>query len=419
MIETIQLLPGVRLHGIRDTRFRQGVLSLQFLQNTAWETVAQNALLPSVLGRGTRNYPNLRAISLHLDNLYGASVSGLTRRAGNRQATGLYCGFLEDRFALPGEQVLAPLTAFLREYLREPVEEDGGFCREYVKSEQKNLISAIESDFNDKGLYAQTRLLQIMCKGDSFAIPRVGNRETVQAITPEGLWAHYQNLLSTAPVEVVYVGSATPEAVAEQVVPLFSGLARHPAPLGGNTPFQGPEPGEFVTERLDVTQAKLCMGFTTPIAQEHPLEYAMRLLSYLLGGGMTSKLFRNVREKRSLCYSIGASYFSSKGILTVSAGVEPDTEAQTREEILRQLELCAQGEITEEELSAAREALLSGLRCVVDSPTGMEAYYSGRLLGGVRRTREQAMEQVQAVKREQVVEAARTLALHTTYLLRR
>ena len=106
MIETKTLLPGVTLRSCRDDRFKQGCLSFQLVRPMAKEESAKNVLIPSVLLRGTKRCPDLRTITENLDELYGASVSPLVRRVGDYQTTGLYCGFMDDRFALPGDRVL-------------------------------------------------------------------------------------------------------------------------------------------------------------------------------------------------------------------------------------------------------------------------------------------------------------------------
>ena len=127
MIKTIELFPGVTLRCCRDTRFKQSVLSLQFLRPMCREEAALNALLPTVLLRGTKSCPDMRSITLRLDDLYGASVGALVRRIGDIQCTGLSCGFIDDRFTLEGEPLLKPMMAFLQEILLEPVTEEGAF----------------------------------------------------------------------------------------------------------------------------------------------------------------------------------------------------------------------------------------------------------------------------------------------------
>lgn len=112
-IEIIELSPNVTLRCFRDTRFKQGCLSFQLVGQMTAQDAAWRALLPSVLLRGTGRCPDLRSITQRLDTLYGASVSPLVRRVGDCQTTGLYCSFMDDRFALPGDRVLDPMTEFL------------------------------------------------------------------------------------------------------------------------------------------------------------------------------------------------------------------------------------------------------------------------------------------------------------------
>ena len=416
MIQTIPISKEITLRCCRDTRFKQGCLSLQLIRPMTARENAMNALLPSVLLRGTKKHPDIRAITQRLDELYGASVSAVVRRVGDYQTTGLYCGFMDDRFALPGDQVLGPMLAFLEELLESPLE-NGGFLPAFVESEKKNLISSIESELNDKRAYAMSRLLKSMCREDTFGLSRLGEVEQVAAIDPVTLYAHYRKILRESPMELFYVGSAEPEQVAEGLKPLLSRLDRAPISRLPQTGFHSCE-GGYLTETMEVSQGKLCMGFTTPITNRTEGFPAMQVLNTLFGSGMTSKLFMVIREQMSLCYSIGSAYYGSKGILTVSAGIDFDQETRTRQEVLNQLKNCQEGRITDEELTAAKQALLSSLRATHDSPSAIEGYYATAALSGMDMTPRQYMDAVEAVTKEQVVAAAQSLQLHTTFFLK-
>ena len=417
MIETKTIAPGVTLRHCWDTRFKQGCLSFQLVREMNRAESAMNALLPSVLLRGTKNCPDLRAITEHLDELYGASVSALVRRTGDYQTTGLYCGFMDDRFALPGDQVLRPMLAFLEEILLDSPMEDGAFLSSFVESEKKNLIATIESERNDKRAYANSQLLKILCARDSFALPRLGETAEVAQITPKQLYDHYQKILRESPIEIFYVGSGDIGQVAQLLVPLLSRLERNPKELPAQT-ILTPGEKQDVVETMDVTQGKLCMGFTVPITNRCEEFAAMQVLNVLYGSGMTSKLFQNVREKLSLCYSVGSGYYGTKGIVLVNAGIDFDKEALTRSEILRQLEICKEGGITENELRSAKEALLSSLRSTHDSPGAIEGFYSTAAMGGLIYSHTEYMEAVEAVTVEMAVACANKMQLHSTYFLK-
>ena len=167
-----------------------------------------------------------------------------------------------------------------------------------------------------------------------------------------------------------------------------------------------------------MAQAKLSLGFVTPITNQDSRFAAMQVLNGVFGGGMTSKLFMQVREKLSLCYAIGSGYYGSKGIMTVNAGIDSKQKEKALAAILEQLEACKTGNITQEELISAKEAILSGLRAVYDSPGAMESFFSTAAISGLNRTPESYAEEIRAVTTEHVVEAAKTVQFHSSFFLK-
>ena len=417
MIHTIPLLPEVTLRCFQDKRFKQEGLSLQFICPMDKTTAALNALLPAVLLRGCESAPDLRAITLKLDDLYGASIGAQVRRVGDYQTTGLSCSFMREAYALDGDQVFAPMIAFLEELMFRPKLENGVFPTDFVEGEKRNLLSAIAAQKNDKRTYAQGQMLKRMCKGDSLGIPRLGEKEDVEAITPESLYAHYQTVLQTYPISLFYVGAAEPEEIADLLRPVFAKLDRNPLPLPAQTPFHDLG-GCDETEEMDVAQGKLCMGFSSPVTLRDKDFVPMQIFNTIFGGGMISKLFMKIREEMSLCYDIHSSYHGSKGIVTVSAGIDCSMDKAVRQEILNQLQACQAGNFTEEELTAAKQALLSQLRSTHDSPGAIEGYYATSALSGLPLSPEDYAQAVEAATVEDVAKAASTLQLHTVYFLR-
>ena len=109
-MEPMKLPGGIEFYSFRDTRFKQGALSIQFIRPMKKEEAALNALLPAVLLRGCKGCPDLRTITLRLDDLYGASVSALVRRVGDYQVcagwgchSGTDVGIYRSAFAGTGD----------------------------------------------------------------------------------------------------------------------------------------------------------------------------------------------------------------------------------------------------------------------------------------------------------------------------
>ena len=418
MIQTIQLSPGVVLRHYPDKRFKIAVLSVQFLRPLCREEAALNALLSAVLLRGTEKNPDMRSITARLDDLYGAHISPHMRRIGDIQTIGLFLSCLEDRFALPGDRILEPSLELVREVLLEPKLVQGIFDPEFVESEKKNLIADIQSELNEKRAYAACRMLRSMCAGDSFSLSLRGEKADVEAITPQSLFEHYQKVLKTSPVELFFVGSAGIEEVAGYLRPLATALAAEPMVLPAQTALHLTAEEREFSETMKIKQGKLSMGFTTPVTNQHPDFAAMQVFNALYGAGMTSKLFVNVREKLSLCYYANSGYYGSKGIVTVSSGIDEVNYETAKAEILRQLQLTAQGQITEAELAAAKNGIISSLRSVPDAPGALENFYGTASIAGMRYDLPGYIEAVRAVTAADVARCAGTVKLHTVFFLK-
>lgn len=416
--DRLELMPGVWLNMVQTDRFKTGCFSVNLLRPLTRETAAPNALIPSVLLRGCRSCPDMQTISQRLDTLYGASVGTLVRKKGEVQSVGMYTDFLEDRYA-ESEPVFSQMMKFLRELIFEPCMENGGFLEDFVDGERCNLANTIDGRINDKRSYAVSRLLRTMCSGESYAVPRLGEKDTLENLTGKTMYETWQNMLETSPVELFYLGQQSGDVVASTLREVFSELPRNTARPMVETQVVLPDrPVQYVEEAMDVTQGKLSIGLRTEITVQDPRYPAMLLLNAVYGAGMTSKLFLQIREEQSLCYYAGSSMDKFKGIMVVGSGIEFSNYEVARDGILHQLELCKMGEITSQELESARNYLISSLRTGNDSPGRLDDYAIGQSVAGLNGTMDQMAEQLRHVTLDQVVEAANTLRLDTVYFLK-
>ena len=411
-----EILPGVYLTAVQSDKFKTGCFSLNLLRPMKKEEAAANALIPSVLLRGSETCPDIASISAKLDELYGASVGTLVRKKGEVQLVGFYCDYVQDEYV--DEPVFAPLMAFLAELLLNPRLENGAFPEAVVDSEKLNLENAMLSRINDKRTYAASQLIRTMCAGQPYGIPRIGDPDDLTEITAKSLYAHYRDLLATSRVELFYMGSLSPEAVAKVLQTVLADLPRAEAfvPVG-TTPAPAARPLQEKTERLDVTQGKLSLGFFTDITAKDPRYPALVLAATVFGGGATSKLFTNVREKMSLCYYASASFEKFKGVLSVSSGVEFSKLETAKTEILRQLEACKAGDITDDELESARGYLVSDLKIAMDSPGRLDDYYMGQILLEQDGTMQDLASAIARVTKQEAADAIQALRLDTIYAL--
>jgi len=417
MIKSIELAPGVTLRAMQTDKFKTACFSVNFLRPHCRQTAAPDALLPSVLLRATERYPDIRSISMHLDELYGTSFGTLVRRKGEVKLTGFYADFIDDAYLPEGEGVFAAVTDFLREVLYHPQTENGCFCAKNVEGEKQNLTNAIESDLNDKRAYATARMLETMCAGEPYGTPRLGYAEDVRGITPQSLWAHYKTVLDTSKIEIFYAGRHAPEEAAKQFAKVFSDRRGDAfAPVQTLVRREAAQVRE-VSEAMDVTQGKLVIGLRTGITVSDPDYPALLLLNAVYGGSVTSKLFRNVREKRSLCYYAGASLEKYKGLMLVSSGIAFENYETAKQAILQELDACKNGAFTDEEIDRARRFVVFALRSTMDSPARLDEFYIGSAVARGDDIPE-LIEQLNALTAEDLRLAAQKLSVDTIYFLK-
>lgn len=410
-----KLAEGVYLTRLPARKFKTSLLSAQFMTPIAAETAAAQALLPAVLRRGTMCYPDMGALSTRLDELYGAEIDYTVRKKGECQCVGFVASFIDDAFTPGGEKLLEPVAELLGQVIGNPVTKDGRFLPEYMDSERTNLVDAIRSILNDKRDYADLRLLQEMCAGEPYGVSRFGDEKSAQALTGEQVYETYTRLLSSAPLELFYCGSASAERVEAALMAALSNLPHKAVQaIPQSQCHTARKEVKRVTDLMDVTQGKLGMGFTCGSDDFS----ALMMGNTLFGGSSNAKLFMNVREKLSLCYYASSLFHRQKGIITVSSGIEFQNFQKAYDEIQHQLKAVQDGKLEDWELEGARSTLCNAYATIGDSQSKLENFWLGQTATGRNDTPEALAEGVRTVSPERIYEAMKTVSLDTVYFLK-
>lgn len=416
-----EILPRVILTHVGTGKFKTSCMSVNLITQLSSDSAAKNALLPRVLRRGTAKHPDLDALSRELNSLYGAELHPLVRKKGEMHCIGFITDFIDDEYAGEGENLLGRTAALIGEMLLSPFMQDGLFSEEYVASEKVNLIDDIRSSINDKRQYAGDRLLELMCEGEDYANGKYGSEAAVNAITAKALTEHYNMLIGTSRIEVIYCGSADAAHVEAAVAGALSALPRTSEGTVPRTNVTlGPKQPEMrvFTEALDVSQGKLSIGFRMGECMNNPNYAAIMVFNSVFGGAVTSKLFTNVREKLSLCYYASSAVDKHKGIMTVSSGIEFDKFDAAKDEILAQLDAVKHGDISDFELQSAKRAVMTSIKSTLDSSFGTEVLYFDYAAAGISVTPDELVGLVGNVTKDDVIKVAAGVKTDSVYFLK-
>ncbi len=412
------LSKGITGLDIRTDKFKTTRISLSFVLPLNQTDASLASLLAKLLSRSTEKYPTPVALHRKLLSLYGARFSSGVIKVGDYQLLNLSITTLSDRFALEHEQLARESADFLCEALFRPHLQDGTFPSQDFEICRRLLMESIESSINDKRKYAISQMYAAMCKDEPFGVEIGGNLETAKQVTSKQVADYWQHMLKTAPVVISVVGNDSPAPIYEQILNEFSTIERTPQDTVAVFDYCKPKQVNKIEETMQLAQGKLVMGFRSTISSIEQDNLAFRVMCDIFGGAPYSKLFTVVREKMSLCYYCAARIQSQKGFVCVDCGVDNINIDAAKEGILSQLEAMKQGDFDDAVIEAAKMSLADGAASVTDTPASIESWYLARLFDKTIVSPDEFTQNLYAVTKEAIAQAARSVVLDTVYVLK-
>lgn len=413
IINRRKIADGVYFSSITDKRYKKNLISVAFSTQLSEDTATENVIVPVLLTKCNSKLPTYKAFNNKMSRLYASGIGGTAGRQYDLQTISFGAYYLDDIYALSGEKMTGIMTDILIDCLTSPVTENDVFSEKFVELEKKTVIDNIETAINDKRSYAIERAMKTICKGEPASVCSYGTVEKAKLITPDSAYKAYRRMLETMPCEIICTGCSDFEGVAEKFAAAFEKAGRHD--IENTTIALSPvkTQTEEVTERLTVNQSKLVLGFKSHSDDDA----ALVLLQKIFGGTTSSKLFRNVREKMSLCYYCSAARNDLKGIMLVNSGVENENIEKTKEAVIDQLEEIKNGNFTNEDINFAEMAIKNDFKSVADSAGNVSNWYFDCIRKNDIVTPEEKLGRYLGVSKERIIAAAKSMVLDSVYVL--
>lgn len=417
MIQNININSNINLHYIPQKKLKTTTVGVYIRRPLNDAEASYNALLPYVLKSGCRLCADTEMIAKYLENLYGASLGAAVIKHGETQLMYFDAEVISDKYSPQGEPLLEKLTELLLSVLFEPITENGVFRADFVEREKVIALNRIEAAKNDKRTYASERCKEEMCEGEAFAVSRLGTRVGIEKIDEKSLYEYYTNMIKSSAIDIYICGDANIETASDKIREKISTIEFNAAKEITTDILKHERDIKNVTERMDVVQGKLSMGFTTDTKVTDSDFCALMVMNSVFGAGAHSKLFNNVREKLSLAYYASSQLEKYKGLLVVNSGIEFDNFQKAYDEILAQLECIRNGEISDLEFDSSISSILNGLESLKDDQRAMQSYYLGEMLSNTNMDIEEKKRAIKNVTKADVIAVSKKLRLDTVYFL--
>ncbi len=420
--KNILISNGIMLHLMQTERFKTNYIVFTMKTKLTRDNVTKNALLPLVLRRGSKNYPTMQDIAVKLEDMYGASFDANADKIGDYSVIQFMMDTISDEYTLDNSLVTNDAIELFNDILFNPIVENNAFKAEYVEQEKETLKEVINSRINDKASYALSRTVEEMYKDEPYGLYKYGYIEDLEKITAKDLYNHYLELLKSSEIDIYFSGNLKEDMIVERYSHLFSEIERNYIDERDEKNFLINDVLDSklneINESQNVTQGKLVLGFKLKRGNIKQDFYKMTVYSAILGGTASSKLFNNVREKKSLAYTISSQYIKHKGALFVAAGIELDKYDVAKESILKEINDMKIGEITDEELHDAKVNLITRFKSFNDSQAALIGWAVGQEILDGDMDLDVVIKRIEAITKEDVVEVANRLEQSITYYLK-
>jgi predicted Zn-dependent peptidase len=246
-------------------------------------------------------------------------------------------------------------------------------------------------------------------KGHALGRPILGTRRTVAGFDRRGLLAYFRRHYTPNIMLITAAGHLEHDRVVEFVSKEFGSTPSGPGLKDGHAPVA--HPNIELRRKKTLEQAHVCIG-TPAYHQSHEKRYACYILNTVLGGGMSSRLFQNIREKRGLAYAVfsGISSFRDAGCLSVYAGTATANARRVVDLTLEEFHQLKSNVLADDELQRAKDYLKGSMLLSLESTSSRMANLARQeMVFGRHISLDEIAAGIDAVTTEDVRQVARDL----------
>ena len=406
-----------RIHTIKTDKFKNCSMEIMFRNKLVKEEITANNMLVDMLMHSSKKYPKRRDVAIELENLYSASLRGFSTRLGNSIMLSFvldflnpkYCeeGYLNDVLSMPFEMLLNP-----------NISDNEEFDQRSFNIIKNRIKSDIESLKENAVKYAIRRSLSNMDDSSPSSYYMVGYMDDLESITPVSLWDVYNNVLSNYVCDIYVIGNLDMEEVVSVIKKKFI-----------NRTIKQDKKELYVDNKLrkkyiDIEetgkyeQDSFVMIYNLDDLDTRERNFVIHLYNIILGsGGLTSKLYKYLREENSLCYNVSSMYQKYDNLLMIYSGIDAKEKDLCIKLVNKAMDEMINGEFSLDDLENAIKTVISSIKMSEDTQGGIINNYLFHDLDNLP-LYEERIKEFKKVTKEDIMNVAKKVKLNTIYILK-
>ena len=389
-------LGSYKLHLINTDKFKTVTLKIVFHTPIKKEEITKRVLVTNLLLQSSLKFDSRRKLTIESENLYSAEIGIGNQRLGNYITTSFNLQVLMDKYT--EENNLEKSIEFLHEIVFNPDVENKSFKKEKVDFVKHDLMVKLNSIKETPSGYASIRLGESFDSKSPFSYRMVGYIDDLDKIDEYNLYESYLEMITLIKKYFKFKKIKKPKK---------SYILKNRNPRLKRY---------FNKEEINNSQSILAIANPVYRLTKYERDYALPLGNLIFGGGADSKLFKDVREANSLCYTIRSWFNKIDNMITITAGIDKSNYTKAITIITKKLDEMKKGKFSEDDISNVKQELINALESLDEDENAMinDVMSSEILELDDIKTR---IETIKKVKKSDIVKAFRKVHMDTVFLL--
>lgn len=401
------------IHTLNTDKFKSIIVALTLVNEFNKEALTKNALLRKLLTRSNKNLKNETEVTKKIYDLYNSGFAISNEMYNNAILTIFDIEFLEDKYSEDG--LMEKALEYYFDSIFNPNIIDGKFESENFRLAKKALSNYYDREKENKNGYSINKAHELFDEEQLKYNPN-GSKEDLENLNEENMAEYYNELFKEGHANIFIIGNLEDESIIDIINKNALGkLYKNDNKYECNIFDEEPE----IKEKTDVednNQSKLVTIYKILNMTERERNVVLPIFNRIFGVGNNSKLFKNVREGKSLAYDIRSLAQREESLITVISGISKTSKDEVIKSTNEELEKLQTGNFDDKDIEEAkkyRSIILKGLEDENYSILGMKAnsiLFNNDDL-------EERRKQVDTVTKEEIINLANKLKLSIVYLL--
>ena len=404
------------VHTIKTDKFKTSHMEIVFRKSVVKEELGAYSFLLDMLSETSKNYPKRQDLIVRLEELYKTSIYGLTTKTGNLLNASLIVDFINPDL-IEEENYLENVLKLPFELLQHPNVVNEEFDLKQFNIIKERIKREINSIKDNSFKLAIGNAFKAMDESSPTSYSILGTIEQLDKITPASLYKTYKNLFKKCVCDIYIIGNLDMDEVVSLIKKYFKHryINNDIFNLDVDNHFRKKE--IIKTEKSENIQANMVVIYNIDALSEEEKHVTFQVFNYIFGKGeLTSKLYKQIRKKKRLCYSINSLYMKYDKLLVIHVSLDNKNTKKAVSLIKKCLKDMISGDFSLEELEDAKMNLIMSLDLANDNNVAILNNYVFNYLDNLPEI-DKRKEMLKQVSKEDVIRVAKKLKINTVYVL--